>query len=262
MNGRQYLREVQYRDDTNLNARVELHRRFSVNSGSFHRWVFDQLDVPDRARLLEVGCGPGHLWAANRERMPAGWEAFLSDFSYGMITAARSRLGAGFRLEVADAEALPHPSGTFHAAIANHMLYHVQNRPRAIRELARVLQPDGALFAVTNGREHLRELDELMARWLPPGAGSVLGAEFELENGAEQLAAGFAEVELRLWRDALEVTDAEAIVAYVRSLPVGSEADTDGLRHEATAAIEREGAFKVRKATGLFIARSPIQSSP
>ena len=76
MNERTYLRDVQYRDDTNLNARVELHRRFSVNSGSFQSWVFDQLDVPDRARLLEVGCGPGHLWAANRERMPAGWEAF------------------------------------------------------------------------------------------------------------------------------------------------------------------------------------------
>lgn len=150
----------------------------------FHRWVFDQLDVPSRARLLEVGCGPGHLWAANRERMPAGWEAFLSGFSYGMITAARSRLGAGFRLEVADAEALPHPSGTFHAAIANHMLYHVQNRPRAIRDLARVLRPDGTLYAVTNGRDHLRELDELVARWLPPCAARERGAAFGLENGA------------------------------------------------------------------------------
>lgn len=262
MNERRYLRDVQYRDDTNLNARVELHRRFSVNSGSFHSWVFDQLDVPDRASLLEVGCGPGHLWAANRERVPAGWEPFLSDFSYGMVTAARSRLGAGFRFEVADAEALPHPSGTFHAAIANHMLYHVENRQRAIRDLARVLRPDGALYAVTNGRDHLRELDELMARWLPPRAASEHAAAFGLENGAEQLAAGFADVEVRFWRDALEVTDAEAIVAYVRSLPVGSEADTDGLRHEAAVAIEREGAFRVRKATGLFIARSPIQSSP
>src|SRR5262249_7818983 len=151
------------------------------------------------------------------------------DFSYGMVTAARSRLGAGFRFEVADAEALPHRSGAFHAAIANHMLYHVQNRHRAVRELARVLRPDGALYAVTNGRDHLRELDELMARWLRPNASSDHAAAFGLENGAEQLAAGFADVELRLWHDALEVTDAEAIVAYVRSLPGGSEADTDGL---------------------------------
>src|SRR5262249_24930482 len=111
-------------------------------------------------------------------------------------------------------------------------------------------------------RDHLRELDELMARWLLPNASSDHAAAFGLENGAEQLAAGFADVELRPWHDALEVTDAEAIVAYVRSLPGGSEADTDGLRHEATVAIEREGAFRVRKATGLFIARSPIQSSP
>lgn len=261
MNERTYLRDVQYRDDTNLDARVELHRRFSVNSRSFHRWVFDQLDVPGRARLLEMGCGPEHLWAANRERMPAGWEAFLSDFSYGMITAARSRLGAGFRLEVADARRCR------------------TRRARSTRRLrttcsttCRTGPARSGMWPGCSGRTarctRLPTAATTCVSWTsswPAGSRRVRRGSAEPRSDlrtAPQLAAGLADVEVRLWRDALEVTDAEAIVAYVRSLPVGSEADADGLRHEATVAIEREGAFRVRKATGLFIARSPIQSSP
>jgi len=260
MDDRTYLREVQYRDDANLNARVELHRRFSVNPGDFQRWEFDQLELVARARVLEIGCGPGLLWAANLDRVPAGWEVLLTDFSSGMVEVARARLGGGaFRYAVADARALPHPAAAFDAAIANHMLYHVPERPRAIRELARVLRPDGVLFAVTNGRGHMRELDDLMARLGRRGFGRE-SARFGLENGAAQLGEAFAEVELRRWEDALVVTEPEPVVAYVRSMPGSDGVDSGAVRREAAAVIARDGAFRVGKATGIFVARSPIQS--
>jgi ubiquinone/menaquinone biosynthesis C-methylase UbiE len=135
MKERAYLREVQYRDDTNLNARSALHERFSVNPVGLQRWVFDQLALPARARILEVGCGPGNLWVANLARIPEGWQIVLSDFSRGMVQAACHRLGGRtFVFEVGDAEAVPHPAGTFDAVIANHMLFHVSDRRRAITE--------------------------------------------------------------------------------------------------------------------------------
>jgi SAM-dependent methyltransferase len=259
MDERTYLRQVQYRDDSNLNARFELHRRFSVNPGSFHRWVFDQLEAPADARLLDAGCGAGYLWATNADRVPVGWGVLLADFSPGMIAAARQALGGRCRYLVADVQALPHPCGAFDAALANHMLYHVPDRQLAVRELARVLRPDGVLYAVTNGLGHMRELDELMARF---GTSSFTrhSTLFGLENGAEQLREVFAEVELRRWDDALAITEAEPIVAYVRSMPLGAQVDCGAIQREAAAVIEREGVFRVRKATGLFVARSPIQS--
>ncbi len=257
---REHLREVQYRDDTNLNARYELHQRFSTNRAGFHRWLFDQLDLPGDALLLEVGCGPGYLWAANADRVPAGWWAVLTDFSPGMVEAARRRLGERHRYAIADAEALPHPDRAFHVAIANHMLYHVPDRPRAVRELARVVRPGGALYAATNGRDHMRELDQLLARWLGPGTLGVHPAAFGLENGAEQLRSAFADVELRRYDNTLEVTDPDAIVAYARSTPAGEAVDAEALRRETAAVIECDGALRVRTAVGLFVARSPIQS--
>src|SRR5215831_15204384 len=193
----EYLRRVQYRDDSNLNARAALHERFSTMTGTLQGWQFDQMDLPPRAAVLEVGCGPGYLWGVNTERVPGGWTCFLSDLSTGMVTAARERLGPRFRYAVADVAALPFPDRAFDGVVAHHMLYHAPDRPRAVRELARVLRPDGTLYAQTNGEAHLRELNELVhGRWragqLGPGSHA-----FRLENGAEQLAAGFARVELR-----------------------------------------------------------------
>ena len=259
MHDRAYLRDVQYRDDANLSARAELHRRFGTHRVGFHRWVFDHLELPPDAWVLEVGCGHGLLWEANADRVPPGWTVLLTDFSLGMIGAARRRLGGRWRFAVADGEALPHPAGRFDAVIADHVLYHVPDRHRAIREMARVLRPHGSLYAATNGGDHMRELDELASRRL--GAGRVRrgAARFGLEDGAGQLGQAFARVELRPRPGELLITEAEPAAAYLRSV-VGDDWDAEPLRREVAAEIEREGAFRVRTSMGLFVARSPLQS--
>ena len=112
MSERAYLREVQYRDDTNLNARAALHKRFSVNPVGLQRWILDLLDLPAQAGVLEVGCGPGDLWVANLDRIPPGWRVVLSDFSPGMVEAARRRLGSHrFDSEAADFMHVSQPVG-------------------------------------------------------------------------------------------------------------------------------------------------------
>src|SRR5262249_55484770 len=140
-NDHDYLRTQQYRDAANLNARIALHVLFSANRYGWHRWVFDHLlaALDDRARILEVGCGPADLWRKNLRRIPPGWRITLSDFSPGMITEAQQALTGGdleqFTFVEADAQALPFADEAFDAAVANHMLYHVPDRPRALAEL-------------------------------------------------------------------------------------------------------------------------------
>lgn len=57
----EYLLTQQYRDASHLQARANLHARFSTNPHGWFTWLFDHLLLGPRGRILEVGCGPGYL---------------------------------------------------------------------------------------------------------------------------------------------------------------------------------------------------------
>lgn len=259
---REFLLTSQYQNDANLNARIALHRRYSTNPYPFHRWLFEQIELVANARLLEVGCGTGAFWRENLDRIPSGWDVTLTDFSPGMLDSARASLSGSehpFQFTQADAQDLPFPDRAFDAVIANHMLYHVPDRPRALGEIARVLTPGGRLYAATNGPKHLVEIEAALsgsdndASWWR----EMSDMPFSLTNGAAQLEAEFSRVELRRYDDGLDIAETEPLVAYVRStsrralLEGGEEA-------RFVALVEREiaerGCFHVSKDTGLFIA--------
>lgn len=259
-----YLLNTQYKDASNFNARVELHRLFSVNPYGWHRWIFDQFKLGETGALLELGCGPADLWLSNRQRIPAGWHITLTDFSAGMLEEARQRLGEErFTYQVADAQALPFVDASFDAVIANHMLYHIPDLPRALGEIKRVLKPGGTLYASTIGHEHMRELDELLARAsiAPHWQAFKQNANFVLENGVAALTPFFSSVEQRLYEDALEITKAEPLVAYALSGALGQLVDSER-RATLTALIEQgiaaRGTLHVTKASGLFIAHKDV----
>jgi GNAT superfamily N-acetyltransferase len=84
----------QYRTTQNLDARIRLHQRFSMNAYGWLPWVFDQLELPPDAWVLEVGCGTGQLWTENRDRVPPGWHIVLTDRSPGMAQQTRAACGA------------------------------------------------------------------------------------------------------------------------------------------------------------------------
>ncbi|MDQ6661804.1 MAG: class I SAM-dependent methyltransferase [Chloroflexota bacterium] len=84
-----YLLTGQYNNADKLNARISLHQRFSTNPYDWHRWVFDQFQIPPQARILEIGCGPGTLWLKNQDRISKDWNITLSDLSEGMLQEAQ-----------------------------------------------------------------------------------------------------------------------------------------------------------------------------
>jgi ubiquinone/menaquinone biosynthesis C-methylase UbiE len=89
-----------------------------------------------------------------------------------MLRDAQAYLGAlagRFAFAVVDARDIPFAANSFDAVIANHMLYHIKpGRGQAFSEIARVLKPEGRLYASTNGgrkRGGLEGLGGLMARF-------------------------------------------------------------------------------------------------
>ena len=270
----QHLKTQQYASADNLRTRVALHERFSTNRQDFHRWVFEQLELPAAAEVLELGTGPAKLWQQNAERLPAGWSLTLTDLSPGMVAEAKAAT-EGLRERVGytevNAEAIPFAAERFDAVIANHMLYHVPNLDKALAEIRRVLKPGGALYAATNGERHMEEMETLIAeqvRALFPEAtferAKALG--FRLENGADLLSPFFGTVELTLFpNNALELTETEPLLAYILSMSrlqdatAGLKDDalktlSDSLRREIDRRLER-GPIHITKASGLFVAR-------
>ena len=266
--GTRRLATEQYADSSNLAARIRLHQ-YSTAPRRWPAWLFDQLDLPPRARILEIGCGSGSFWAENADRVPPGWDLTLSDFSGGMLAETRRTLSPvprAFRFLRCNAEALPFASGTFDAVLAFHMLYHVPDRARALADVRRVLRPGGRLLATTNGSRHLLELNDLRRRFAPDveHPPQKMLAPFTLENGGAQIESVFGSVEKRVLDDALAVPEAEAIVGFLLSLPGNARevlrgARLDALHRDLREEIVRQGgAIHIGKESGLFIARAGL----
>lgn len=261
MENRDQRLKNQYKDATNFNARVALHYRFSVNKYRWHHWVFDQFELADGSKLLELGCGPGYLWQSNLRRIPASWHIFLTDFSSGMLQVARQKLGEDrFSYAVADAQELPFAAESFDAVIANHMLYHVPDLPRALAEIRRVLRPGGRFYATTANRSHMSELHTLLfdARVRTHRGNFWESARFTLDNGREVIAPFFQRVTLHIHQDALEVTEAEPLVAYILSSESGETVSSEEREslHKliARSLVDRGGMLRITKTMGMFAA--------
>jgi len=107
-------------------------------------WVFAHFRIGPHSRILELGCGTGHLWLANQDQISTGWGITFSDFSPAMVKDAQRTLqatGRPFTFSVIDAQALPQEDASCDAFIANNMLYHVPDHRKALSEIRRVLRP-------------------------------------------------------------------------------------------------------------------------
>ena len=255
----EYLKTDQYKDSANLDARVEIHKRFSTNPYGWFNWVFDTLlKLPANAKILELGSGPAYLWKECSNRIPTGWDITLSDLSSGMVDAAWRNLvvtGRNFKFKEIDAQSIPFEDETFDAVIANFMLYHVPDRPKAIAEIKRVLKPGGHLIAATVGDHHLQEMMEILRKVHICKTWESYANPFTLESGLEQLKPFFSNVTMSRYEDDLHVTEIEPMMAYVRSSLRAADLSEDELakvRVDLENDLKEKGKIFITKDSGLF----------
>lgn len=258
----QYLLNSQYKDPGALNARIQIYR-FSVNKQGWWNWYFERVELPEQCKILELGCGNGNLWKSSAHRVPEGWKITLTDLSPGMLEEARHNLADvdhRFEYRIVDAQAIPFDDGAFDAVIANHMLYHVPERTRALSEIRRVLRGGGKLYASTLGIGAMRELQDICHR-LDPRIDMNLDTvpkAFGLDNGAEQLGESFGDVQRYLYDDYLLVPEAKPIVDYIMStsdnVPLLREYGYEGLMKVVEEELGRENPLRITKRGGMFVA--------
>lgn len=257
-----YLRDVQYRTPENLHARMAVHVLFSTNEYGWPKWLFDRFVIPANADVLEVGCGPGTVWKSNAYRVPEGWRLTLTDFSEGMIETAKANLreGPSAVFKVADVQDLPFTDDSFDAVMAHHMLYHATDKKSALSEIRRVLRQDGVFYAATNGPKHLRQLWDLIKRFVPDANSTVNSDSFDLVNGPVQISEFLDIVGIEEYPDSLDVTDPKPLIEYIRSMTLADELSDSALNaieSYLSEAIATKGSFHIDKQAGLITASTP-----
>ncbi len=220
----------EYSTDTRLAARAAAHR-FGSGPDAVEL-LFDAIAESAPRRVLEVGCGQGAL--AERMQRELGAEVTALDQSEHMVELTRAR---GVEALVGDVQALPFADGMFDSVVAAWMLYHVPDVERALAEIRRVLKPGGRLVAVTNAREHLRELYE------PLGLERVV--PFRSDEAEGLLRGRFASVERRDAFGWTNFPDRAAAQVYV-----DASQSSFGLRQLPPF----DGPLRVRRAPTIFVA--------
>jgi SAM-dependent methyltransferase len=127
-------------------------------------WAAPRIAALAHGRVLDLGCGEGRF-------LPP--DGIGADLDLDRLRAAGARSA---KLVQADAHALPFVNAAFETVFANRMLNAAGRIDNVIREIVRVLRPDGTLIVLTRAR---RRADQ---------------DRLDPENGADRLGAHFADV--------------------------------------------------------------------
>jgi ubiquinone/menaquinone biosynthesis C-methylase UbiE len=100
---------------------------------------------PSGGRVLEIGCGLGHLlgWLSDR------YQVVGSDVNEWALEQARTNVSQGEFLLLDAQDLSVFPDGHFNIVIAKHVVEHLPQPDQAVREIGRVLAPGGLLVLAT-----------------------------------------------------------------------------------------------------------------
>ena len=123
----------------------------SLSEKRYYPWRKQLWNLIQGTEILEVGVGTGK----NMPFYPVGVKLTAIDLTPGMLERARKR-AADLRLHVAlkigDVQALEFLDSSFDAIAATYVFCSVANPVMGLKELGRVLKPDGKIYLL----EHLR----------------------------------------------------------------------------------------------------------
>jgi SAM-dependent methyltransferase len=262
------LRHAAYDADDDLRVRREFHELYTEPKVNFHEWVASQLPLRPDDTLLDVGTGPGDFPQLLRRRGQRGVIVGM-DLSQGMAQTAY-QAAPDMAWLVGDVQALPFADAQFDGVMARHMLYHVPDIDLAVREMARVMKPEGWCLAITNSRENMKIIFDIWDAVEHTAVGTVEPStgRFALEQAADWFTPHFAQVETIIQDGAVVLPAIEPLIAYLysgrhlRMAPDHTKAQWREVQTQLVATAEKVwaeraegGNLRVSKQMGLVIAR-------
>ena len=266
------LRTVFTRDTPELAATYD---RISVHQFESGKRLISDLNISSGEDVLDIGAGTGRLATYVAKLVaPSGRVVGIDPLAL-RIKIAQSKAVDNFEASVGQAEDLSEfADGSFDVVYMNSVFHWVEDKPRAMAEIFRVLKPNGRLGLNCQDLAHPHEAFDFI-RCAFMEAGMELGHLIEhrsvslLDDELEALVtgAGFAayECELRSFVDLYPGID--DLLAWMSSSSFGnslvnvSEVDLASLRRVLAQLLEAKrpsgGAIRLERYLAFVAARKP-----
>jgi ubiquinone/menaquinone biosynthesis C-methylase UbiE len=122
-------------------------------------YIFKEIESGDASGpVLEIGAGTGHTLHYLAELLPPDTPIVGIDNDPQMIAYAGRLCGANanIKLELRDGRReLPYPDASFHLIIAEHCFHHMKEVDTTLKEIVRLLKPEGKFVFIDMAPERL-----------------------------------------------------------------------------------------------------------
>ena len=139
---------VRLRHEFNLWAGNGRGERMEREHKPFTDRMFNAIEFAREDRVLDLACGEG--WASRllADRLGSNSQIVGIDIADGMVQRASIKSAAfpNLSFQCGQAHALPFASNSFTKAFCVESFYYFESQEMVLRELMRVLRPDGELF--------------------------------------------------------------------------------------------------------------------
>lgn len=202
-----------------LNKRIEAHQKYSTFD--LLQWLRDHLAINPGSRLIDLGCGTGNFFNVYEQKLGTDGLLVGADLLEEVLREAQTKhISTPFVPVRLDMNApLPFFADFFNAAIASFSIYYVGDVGEVLREICRILKPDGQMILMGPTTGNAQELYAFNRRLYG------IGMDIKTETRTRRLEAEFLPVvkgcfhqtTVRYLNGQLQFPDEMEFIKYYRS---------------------------------------------
>jgi ubiquinone/menaquinone biosynthesis C-methylase UbiE len=239
-------------DTSALMARISAHAVYG--SANLEDWIFRQLDVRPKQRVLELGCGTGKQTIPLARLVGVEGQVTAVDIAPDSLSllsrqARSEKLAERITLihcGLDDTASYADGAETFDHTLACYSLYYANDPGRVLASIHRVLKEGGRLFFCGPAKNNNAELKGFY-HTLAGGAVSPGAAPFMEEAGQELARRLFESVEVSSFVNPLRFVNATALYDYWRAYNLHDPGLEGAFKTAASEHFRRHDSFTTYK---------------
>ncbi len=212
--------KIEYVETTSdLMTRINIHDAYGARD--IDKWMLDVLPLEQDMAILDVGCGAGKQCFSYLAHLSGKAEIIGGDVSEELLAKAQEenqKLGNRVTFQPLNFNVpFLFPDNTFDLVSCSFAIYYAEDIPFTIKEMHRVLKPDGTLFTTgpmpENKQMFYEIIKEATGKHIPPMPGSSRYASEILDA----VKATFSKTKIEVFENPLTFPSVEPFIAYTRA---------------------------------------------